>query len=335
MSTSILLPGVSLEPGFILPVHEEYLRTWQEDAVSQATSGVVSASLCQQGMAIDLVLAGRSEHDWIGVIDEFLVDNGKPIAYSVEFGRKLHKFGNQYLQTTLHALHTRWWIEGIVGQETLGVDRIARWVLGKRQTDGLLYDRDVSPTVLRHRMQTELTMSMALGVEMLRASGMLSQSLALELATDVVAPKKCPRHGYLSMEYFRLTALRILEQACLFPCGIEEDIRSCQNDLPVGWCDFPMSSKVDSYMGTAKRTARDKPIHSPLTGCHVRELRDAIRDRESRDKVTERLLEYCCYLQSNPMGIPAFQMRDVPIPFGSDKTPNEVICASWLVQQCQ
>jgi hypothetical protein len=30
------------------------------------------------------------------------------------------------------------------------------------------------------------------------------------------------------------------------------------------------------------------------------------------------------------MDIPAFQMRDIPINFGADKTPIEVICSSHL-----
>jgi hypothetical protein len=31
------------------------------------------------------------------------------------------------------------------------------------------------------------------------------------------------------------------------------------------------------------------------------------------------------------LDIPAFQMRDIPIPFGADRTPIEVICASELM----
>ncbi len=33
------------------------------------------------------------------------------------------------------------------------------------------------------------------------------------------------------------------------------------------------------------------------------------------------------------MDIAAFQMRDVPIAFGADKTPIEIICCAWLTAE--
>jgi hypothetical protein len=83
-------------------------------------------------------------------------------------------------------------------------------------------------------------------------------------------------------------------------------------------------------MGTAKRVARDKPIHSPLIACHVTTLTDAVPAGAEKDAIAQRLAAYRAHLRANPMDIPAFQMRDVPIPFGADKTPIEVICAGSL-----
>jgi hypothetical protein len=96
-----------------------------------------------------------------------------------------------------------------------------------------------------------------------------------------------------------------------------------------------MKAKVDAYMGTAKRTQRDRPIHSPLIACHVSFLLEKVQDAEKKNSLSQRLDTYACHLKNNPLDIPAFQMRDVPIPFGADKTPIEVICASFLITQCK
>ena len=136
------------------------------------------------------------------------------------------------------------------------------------------------------------------------------------------------------MEYFRLKALKILGHENLFPTGIAQHLDACAEDLDVGWCDFAMKSKVDAYMGTAKRTQRDKPIHSPLIACYVAVLTEQILDAGKKFKTLDRLESYARHLKGNPWDIPAFQMRDVPIRFGADKTPIEMICASHLITQC-
>jgi hypothetical protein len=334
MTHHILIQDIFLQPGFIQPCHEPYLKQWREEAIQRADVGDVAASVCLQGTLIDLVLFGKPSHDWLGIMDEYLSDEDVPLAYSEVFGKRLHKFDGQYKQSTIHAIHTHWWIECL---NTKDVDhqRFAKLVLSKKQDDGLIYDRDVSETILRHRMKAELTYSMAMAVEMFRAANILTKPLALELATNIVAPKKCPPSGYMSMEYFRLKALKCLEHEAQFPIGIDEHIESCTYGLPVGWCDFAMKSKVDAYMGTAKRTGRDKPIHTPLIACHVASLLEQVTDKNKRAAFENRLHEYACFLKKNPFDIPSFQMRDVPIPFGADKTPIEIICASYLIAKCQ
>jgi len=84
-------------------------------------------------------------------------------------------------------------------------------------------------------------------------------------------------------------------------------------------------------MGTDKRTSRDKPVHSPLVACHVAVLSSKVDDPAKRAAITSRLTNYSKSLDENPMDIPAFQMRDVPIPFGADLTPIEAVCASHLL----
>lgn len=335
MTAHIFLPGILLQQGFVHPAYEQYLKNWLEEAIQRADNGDVASSVCHQATLIDLVLYGRPRHDWLGIMNEFLIHNEAPLAYSEVFGMRLHKFGNQYCQSTIHAIHTRWWIECLNNEVAVDHERFANLVLAKKQNDGLIYDRDISQTILRHRMKSELTMSMAMSAQILQAANKLTGNIPLELAINIVCPTKCPTLGYMSMEYFRLKALQILGHEALFPVGIDEHINACSEDMPVGWCDFAMKSKVDAYMGTAKRTQRDKPIHSPLIACHISYLLGKVEDAAKKNPISQRLAAYSCYLGGSPLDIPAFQMRDVPIRFGADLTPIEVICSSFLISRCQ
>lgn len=335
MNHHILIPNVQLRPGFLAPLHETYLRRWREEVIQRADAGDIAASECLQATFIDLLLYGKPRHDWLSIMEEHLTENGEPLAYSLAYGKRLHKFDAQYRQSTIHAIHTRWWIEKVSAAPSFDQLRFADLVLAKKQSDGLFYDRDVSETILRHRMKSELTLSTAMAAEILFAAGRLSAADALRLATDISSPTKCPALGYMSMEYFRLAALRLLHHEELFPIGLAVHITACTEGLPIGWCDFSIRSKIDAYMGTAKRTQRDKPIHSPLIACHVAELSQKVTNTVDRDAILHRLGEYCLHLKAHPTDIPAFQMRDVPIPFGADITPLEAICASHLISQCR
>lgn len=335
MSYHIFVPSISLQQGFIHPAYEPYLKEWREEAIQRADAGDVAASICHQATMIDLVLFGKPRHDWMGIMDEFLMDKGIPLAYSAVFGNRLYKFGNQYRQPTIHAIHTRWWIEQLNNATRVDHDRFADLVLAKKQSDGLIYDRDVSETILRHRMKSELTLSMAMSAEILQAARKLNSQISEELATNITSPAKCPALGYMSMECFRLKALQILGYENLFPIGIDGHIEACAEGLPVGWCDFAIKAKIDAYMGTAKRTQRDKPIHSPLIACYVSALMEKVQNITKKDEFSRRLAVYAHHLKNNPLDIPAFQMRDVPIPFGADITPIETVCASFLIAQCQ
>lgn len=332
MATHPMLPGIVLESGFSHPAHERYLKDWRELAIQRADAGEAAASVCQQATLIDLLLDGRPRHDWLGVMRELLTDeNGRPVAYSAGFGARLHKFGGQWLQSTVHSIHTRWWIETLADPGGVDHERHARTILSKKRTNGLIYDEDVSETTLRHRMKAELCMSAAMGAEILSAAGALTEALRSELATSLCDPRKVPPMGYMTSEQFRLAALRLLGREELFPAGIDGHIEACAEGLDFGWGDFAMGSKVDAYMGTAKRTSRDKPIHSPMVSCHVAVLSSKVADPTKRSAIAERLAGHARHLAASPMDIPAFQMRDVPIPFGADVTPIECACASRLI----
>jgi hypothetical protein len=331
MTTHLFIPGILLQPGFIHQAHDQYLRDWREDAIRRADDGDVAASVCLQATFIDLALFGKPRHDWLGIMDEFLTADGLPLAYSEAFGRRLYKFGGQYRQSTIQAIHTRWWIEVLNGVAEKSRARLSSLVKAKTQSDGLIYDVDVSETILRHRMKTELTMSMAMGLEVMMDAKDLAIAEAKGYAANIVAPSKCPMLGYISMEYFRHRALNVLGHPELFPPSTAANLNGCAANLNVGWCDFAITTKVDAYMGTAKRTQRDKPIHSPLIACQALWLINKTLATADQGPFRQRALDYAQHLEAHPTDIPAFQMRDVPIPFGADRTPIESIAASHLI----
>lgn len=330
-----MLPGVDLGSDASHVAYDRYLRDWRESAIRKADDGVTTASICHQAILIDLVIDGRIRHDWLSVMEDLLTEGGRPVAYSAEYGKRLHKFEAQYLQSTVHSIHTRWWIAILSKPGDVDHDMFGRMILAKKRPDGLIYDLDVSETILRHRMKSELSMSAVMGAQILAKAGLLTESLSHELSTSLCDPRKVPPLGYMTCEQFRLAALRVLGHEEQFPVGIGEHIEACTHGLEHGWGDFAMASKVDAYMGTAKRTSRDKPIHSPLVACHVAVLSAKVDDPTTRRRIEDRMTNYAQYLAENPLDIPSFQMRDVPIPFGADLTPIEAICASRLIASLQ
>ena len=335
MITHLLFPGVTIKTGFSHTAFDRYLCEWREQAITDAEDGVISSSICLQGVLIDLILNGELQHDWLSIMFDLLSDAGRPITYSKNYGKQLYMFDEQYLQSTIHAVHTRWWVEKLSRPETLDHERFAKMILAKKCSDGLIYDADVSKTIMRHRMKSELTMSAAMGIEILLHANYLTNVLRDELSTSLCDPRKIPPLGYMTAEQYRLAALRILSHEEQFPMGIGEHIDACAAGLAYGWNDFPIASKTDAYMGTAKRTGYDKPIHSPLVTCHVAALSYKVEDITKRAAILERLNVYALKLAGNPLDIPSFQMRDIPIPFGADITPIEAICASWLIANYQ
>ena len=134
--------------------------------------------------------------------------------------------------------------------------------------------------------------------------------------------------GYLSAEYFRLRALETLESVNLRPANLESVLYSCR--AGDGYCDFDVKSKVDDYMGTAKRIGRDAAVHSPLSALYAIAISD-VCDAESRIKVGEIINQFSNHIKNNPLDIPPFKMRDIDIPFGTGLSPLEVISASGII----
>lgn len=321
MTPHILLPNLTLTELDLLSEHEKWLTTWLQELETNIEAGDIAASLCLQGAISEIALHGTLRTDWLGVMDEYLMRDGKPIAYSEQYGNRLYQF-THWIQTEVHAIHARQWIEKVSElPPSLDYPSLIEELI---QPSGWIYNPAVSPTGLQTRMKSEYLMSLAMGVEILSSSPILDCNRAQFEA----ALSDTPVTGYLSAEYFRQYALEVLGSIRLAPTAIDIVINSCE--VGEGYCDFDVKAKVDDYMGTAKRVGRDIPVHSAISSLHALSLSSLCDDNE-QERVSARLNRFGKHLAANPMDIQPFRMREIDIPFGTGLSPLEAIAASGII----
>lgn len=324
MTEYIFLPEIPLEAAVVHPEHKKWLVSWLKEVEGNIEDGNVSSSMCIQGIIAEIALFKSIKTDWYGIVNEYLTDDrGFPIAYSEEYGKRLYSF-NQWLQKPLHAIYTKWWIEKILNKQKDNDIQYGTLIQSLIQPDGWMYNPDVSCTGSRTRMRSELLMSMAMGIEILDDNNLLTGHKKQFQATI----SSFPLSHCLSAEYFRLRALKKLDSIELSPVGYNNMLKMCE--AGAGYCDFSLETKVDDYMGTAKRTSRDKLVHSPLASLFAIHIASAC-EKSVKEYVMSRVNRFREYLKKNPFDIPSFIMRDINIPFGSDLTPLEIIAASAMI----
>jgi hypothetical protein len=309
-----------------MPEHRAWLQNWLQTFERDLEDGDIASSLCLLGMLTEWALYGELRYDWRALFATYLTDEtGNPLAYSARYGQRLYRFGAQWQQTPVHAVHTRFWADCVYDPAAAVQPRYAQLIESWIQPSGWIYNPAVSYTHPRTRMKSEYTMSLAMGLDLLAAADALSPHVARFAATASAEPAM----PYLSAEYFRLRALERLDKAHLAPNTVTETLNICE--AGAGYCDFAVSSKVDDYMGSAKRTGRDEAVHSPLAALHAAYLAQ-ICNAAPRQTVRARLAHFRRHLQDNPLDIPAFRIRDFPFPFGTDSSPLEVLAAAAIVQ---
>ena len=324
MTEHILLPHVKLKEIQLVQAHQEWLLRWLSTAETVIEDGDVSASLCLQGILSELAIYGTPKTDWLGVVSTYLTDdNGTPLAYSEQYGKRLYRF-NFWLQSPVHAVHCLWFIEQVCQPTSLETQRYAGRIIERIQPSGWIYNPEVSITRQRNRMKSEYMMSMAMGCEILASVGRLPKYTQRFQATL----SSTPLTDFLSAEYFRLKALSLLQSLELSPVGVDSVLSACKTAQ--GFSEFAVESKVDDYMGTAKRTARDKPVPSPLVGLYANAIA-VFCPNDVKTDVKNWLKTYGEHLQKEPFDIHAFRIRDEDISFGTDLSPLEIIAASFLI----
>lgn len=335
MIEHIFLPHIQLKGLQLFEAHREWLSSWLSTAEREIEDGNVSTSICLQGILSELAIYGAPKTDWLGVMEEYLTDaDGTPIAYSELYGTRLYRF-NFWLQSPVHAVHCRWFIEQVCQAPEDSAQRYADLIIQMIQPSGWIYNPKVSLTRLRNRMKSEYMMSMAMGCEILasvncpdKSGSRFARDLSDYTRRFQATLSSTPLTDFLSAEYFRLKALSILQSTALAPTGLERVLSACK--MNPGFSEFSVASKVDDYMGTAKRTARDQPVHSPLASLYANAIA-AFCPKDVQSDVAVWLKAYGEHLQREPFDIPAFRIRDEDIPFGTDLSPLEVIAASFFV----
>ncbi|KOF08642.1 hypothetical protein AC739_19155, partial [Planococcus glaciei] len=328
MNNHLLLPIGNLLNLEILPLHKEWLKKWYNDLELQISEENLSISDCFQGINTELILYGKLKTDWSKILDELLTDeNSKPLAYSEVYGmNRLYKFNEQWKQSPVHAIYTHWWIRGIL-EEAQKREEIAELIPSLIQNNGWIYNPEVSDTQIQTRMKSELLMSMAMGIEILKHHNNLKPYSEKLLVTLM----DCPNTGYISAEYFKVKAFEFLKFSP--PISIHEFhyklLRICNSGK--GFSDFSITSKRDDYMGTLKRIQRDKAIDSPVISVYSHYLAQYFEESKKQDIYTD-LNIYGNHLSKEPLDIPAFRMRDIDIPFGTAITPLELVASNYLIE---
>lgn len=326
MINHALIANIDIKTLSLPPEYQEWLREWLQIQDEHIENGDTSSSICFSAIISELLLFREIQRDWEGIFLSHLTDvSGKPLAYSEYFGMRLYKFAGQWQQTPIHAIYTRYWLDALLGIISETIDNYADLIEEYIQPNGWIYNPQVSVTQIRTRMKSELYMSMAQGVEILNFAERIENHRESFIATLADAPIT----GYISAEYFRSLALEMLGAVSQMPVGLVKTIKDCK--AGEGYCDFAVKNKVDDYMGTAKRTSRDFALHSPLSSTQVQSLSKYVSDTEQKDIHTV-IQQFGQHLTKEPFDIPAFTIRDIPIPFGTDISPIEIVCAAWIRQ---
>ena len=326
MTQHLFLPKIDLDSVELKPEHEIWLKRWLEGLVSAIDECNVASSICLQGLLTEIVLYGNPQRNWLEVFEDCLTDeNGYPLAYSESYGQRLYKFSDQWRQTAIHAIHSRWYTETFFNGQS--DEKYAQMIKDYIQPNGWIYNPSVSSVRLRNRMKSEYLMSFAMGLEILKSHNQLEpykERFEATLSSQPLTP-------YLSAECFRLEALEVLNSVNLIPEGLDGVLPICE--AGEGYCDFSMSEKRDEYMGTEKRSSRDIAVHSPLSAVHAQYVAGFCHET-TQESVKTRLINFARHLDRNPLDIPAFKIRDlVDIPFGTDISPIEVIAASSIINK--
>lgn len=324
MTNYIFYDGVDLENLSVSAAHEKWLHEYLERLQISIEKGEIAVSECLQGALIEAILGKQLKTDWPGVFKELLLTkDGLPMAYSSAYGQKLYKFEAQFEQVTVHSIHTYWFINKLASPDFTD-DTLTKAMSDFWQPSGWFYNPQVSVTTERYRMRLELCMSLAMAVEILldaEDNSAFKEKIEAHMYAE-------PTTNYLSAEYFRLITLEKIQKPA-YMNTVSDKLRklllACQLDK--GFSDFDVHSKVDDYMGTAKRVGRDVALLSAISTLHAHYIANKTGNN---DVVADPIKAFVEMQEASPLSFGAFKMRDLDPDFGPSITTHEIIAASIL-----
>ena len=107
------LPNLLWIPSLSLPdnykgIYSEFLNRELNSIHDEINQDRLSASKALQGVLIESLLFGKTKFDWLGVINELLIRNGRALAYSESFSSNLHGFKDQWEQYSIGAAYSQY-----------------------------------------------------------------------------------------------------------------------------------------------------------------------------------------------------------------------------------
>lgn len=320
----VIWPQFTLDELIMADAHKTLILDWLNEIYENVENGDIALSECIFAYISEQLVHHKNKMQWDAVLKELLTDeDGIPLAYSKQYGKRLFGFNEQWKQTPVHAVYNHYWV---LSQYGTPIDLYSHLIKQMIQPSGWIYNDRVSPTHLRTRMRSELLLNMSMGTEILAQAGKI-ESIAPQLKATISVMSPSP---YLAAEYYRLLSLVNLSAENLFVTDCATLVHNCM--LPDGFCDFNVADKVDDYMGTKKRVQRDKMVASPLSTLYACRLSQYASEGCARD-VAEIAQKHARLLAEEPYSIPAFKIRDLDIDFGSGITIGEIIAATVLINK--
>lgn len=304
----------------IVPLNS-YLTQAIDIAFANAENENASASDIFSCALAEYSLKGKISSSWLEIFKSLLIDkeSGLPLEYNKKYSEKLWQF-NHWNQTTIHSIYVYWFLLSISDQFKNEVKSAVKMSQQLIQPSGFVYNPAVSETNLRTRMRSELFMGVCQAIE-IQSNGTNQDDLkkiyspALQSINDV---------KYISAEFFRQKSFQFLKlQNPYFP-NYNELLKNC--GLDYGFSDYDVNSKVDDYMGTAKRVNRDKSIFSPV----ITLMSETLTLEKNKNP---SLISAYKYLSEKPNSLPHFVVRDIEYSFGPSITVIETLATVEILSK--
>ena len=278
--------------------------------------GLVSISNC---MNAQLCLSSINESSlWLlDVIRNNLILDGICTSYSIRYSEQLNKFDQQSFQNDIYTEYYYWKI--LLINDAIDSQSVEQNIVKYQNKSGFFYNSDNSDTLEKYRMKSELYSQLLMAKEIINFSN-AKDLLLPDISSDGF------RTSYISSEYFRERYCSLSNVNANTPQAIIELINQCK--VEYGLCDFNAKKKFDDFMGTAKRTSRDKSIFSPLATLHGIYLCDRYNLLSLKNQLINEAHQYYDLYR---LDLESFQMRDIPIDFGPGDTVVEILAFNTIL----
>ena len=316
MNNYYLIPFFSFENKLFDSEIMQFLSDQLDILTSEFDKGFISISNCMNAQ-LCLSSLDKSSKWLLEVMRKNLLIDGTCTAYSKNYVSQLNNFDQQAFQRDVYTEYYYWKIL-LINEESIP-NKLVENILGYQNKSGYFYNSSNSNTSEKYRMKSELYGNLLMATEIIDYSNQSS-------STKKDISNKSFKTEYLSSEYFRDKYCSTINKEANTKESINHLLESCK--IEYGLCDFNTKNKTDDFMGTRKRTARDKSIFSPLATLHGIYLCQKYNLQNFKKQLIDESHEY---FEKYKLELESFKMRDLPIDFGPGKTVVEVLAFNTIL----